>query len=259
MPDSRSAVDVPDSRSAVDVPGSAPRVESGPAVTVAVTRRAAAERDPEVLAWVEAGQRLAETFPGFLGTGWVRPSAESRDWHMLYRFADEQALARWEASSQRAWWLSTAAGLVESAVAERRTGIEGWFDGPGTTSPVATTGRAPVATTGRAPAATTGRAPAAADQEPAPVRPPRWKQASVIWLGFFPTSLLVNALLGPLTGGRHLVLRVLASTLCATPLMTYLVLPRVTSWLQWWLQGRRAPWRDNRSRAAADGRAPEPR
>jgi len=206
---------VPEARPAVDPAPGGP----GPAVTVAVTRRAAAEREPEVLAWVEAGQRLAETFPGFLGTGWVRPSADSRDWHMLYRFADEQALARWEGSAQRAWWLSSASGLVESSAAERRTGIEGWFDGP-------------------APAP-----PPSAGPLPAPVRPPRWKQASVIWLGFFPTSVVVNAVLGPLTGGLHLVLRVLASTVCATPLMTYLVLPRVTAWLEWWLQGRRAPWR----------------
>ena len=28
-------------------------------------------------AWVHAGTSMAELFPGFLGTGWVRPAADS--------------------------------------------------------------------------------------------------------------------------------------------------------------------------------------
>ena len=32
-------------------------------------------------------------------------------------------------------------------------------------------------------------------------------------------------------------------TLCLTPLMTYLVLPRITRALHWWLHGQPAPWR----------------
>lgn len=191
----------------------------GGPVTVAVTRRATAARDPEMLAWVQAGQRLAEGFPGFLGAGWVRPGSPSPDWHMLYRFADPAALAGWEHSTQRAWWLASARGLAETAATERRTGIEGWFD---------------------AAAGTVLAAP--------PAAPPRWKQASVIWLGFFPTSLVLAVLLGPLTGGWNVALRVLASTLCATPVMTWLVLPRVTRALQWWLSGQPAPWRAAASR-----------
>jgi len=37
-----------------------------------------------MVAW--AGSALAERFPGFLGTGWVRPGGGSDQWHMLYRF-----------------------------------------------------------------------------------------------------------------------------------------------------------------------------
>jgi uncharacterized protein len=78
------------------------------AVTVAITRRADPSRTAEMTAWVRAGLTLAEDFPGFLGSGWIRPEQKSDEWHMLYRFADEQALHRWEESSQRAWWLSSA-------------------------------------------------------------------------------------------------------------------------------------------------------
>ena len=33
------------------------------------------------------------------------------------------------------------------------------------------------------------------------------------------------------------------TTLVMTPLMTYVVLPRMTRALEWWLHGRPAPWR----------------
>ena len=36
---------------------------------------------------------------------------------------------------------------------------------------------------------------------------------------------------------------VLLSTLAMTPVMTYVVLPRMTRALEWWLHGRPAPWR----------------
>ena len=67
-----------------------------------------------MVAWIRAGSALAARFEGFLGSGWVRPSTESEEWHMLYRFADDASLATWEASPQREWWLGAAQGLVGS-------------------------------------------------------------------------------------------------------------------------------------------------
>lgn len=163
-------------------------------------------------AWVRAGASLAETFPGFLGTGWVRPGVGSSEWHMLYRFADAESLRDWEESAQRRWWLSSAEGFVEHTRVERRTGIEGWFDPPQERE---------------------------VDQPGAPpVAPPRWKQAVTIWLGFFPVSLLSAYLLMPHLSTLDTALKTLISTLVLTPIMTYLVLPRVTRLLQPWLQRR---------------------
>ncbi|GAA2475228.1 antibiotic biosynthesis monooxygenase [Winogradskya humida] len=187
------------------------------AVTVAITRKADPSRNAEMLAWVRAGTTLAEDFPGFLGVGWVRPAQGSTEWHMLYRFSDAAALHGWEESPQRQWWLSSAQGMVEHTRVEKRTGIEGWFDPPQEHS--------------------------IDDLTPAPTPPPRWKQAVTIWVGFFPLSLLAAVTIGHLLADINVVLRTLVSTLCLTPLMTYVVLPRVTQSLQWWLQGQRAPWR----------------
>ena len=177
-------------------------------VTVSVTRHVDPSRTSEMLAWVQAGTSLAEKFDGFLGSGWVRPSADSADWHMLYRFADAESLAAWDASPQREWWLEAAQGSVEERSRERRTGIEGWFDEPTSVESLS----------------------------PAPKPPPRWKQMVIIFMGFFPLSLAVNYAVGHTAlADWPLVLRVFATILVMTPLMTYAVLPWITRRMSWWL------------------------
>jgi uncharacterized protein len=198
----------------------APRPDhTGPhPVTVAITRRVRPEDELLMQAWVHAGTSMAERFPGFLGTGWVRPAADSADWHMLYRFDSPESLQRWERSTERTRWLRSAEDLVEHTRVEHRTGIEGWFDEP------------------RERTVDDLRAATGPSTPPAP---PRWKQATVIWLAFFPTNLLFTWLLTPHTRSWPLALRVLAMTLLLTPIMTYLVLPQVTRLLQPWLSRRR--------------------
>jgi uncharacterized protein len=140
---------------------------------------------------------------------------------MLYRFADDASLARWEASSQRRWWLGAAQGIVGESQVQRLTGIEGWFDTPSAVD--------------------------VEDLRPSPPAPPRWKQACVIFLVFFPLSLAANGLGALLVPDLVLPLRVLLTVLVMTPLMTYLLLPWITRRMEWWLHGRPAPWaRDRR-------------
>ncbi|MGW5668024.1 antibiotic biosynthesis monooxygenase [Micromonospora sp. NPDC003776] len=192
-------------------------------VTVAVARRADPARTDEMVAWMRAGTALAESFPGFLGAGFVQSAPGSPEWHVMYRFADAETLRRWEESPQRNWWLDSAQGIVEHTRVERRTGIEGWFD-----PPVDHVVEKFVA----------GHAEPAA-----PAAPPRWKQAVTIWLAFFPLSLTATLLTARFIADVPLALRTLLMTLCLTPLMTYLVLPRITRALHWWLHGQPAPWR----------------
>jgi uncharacterized protein len=186
-------------------------------VTVSFTRRADPAHAVEMTAWIRSGLTMAETFPGFLGGGWVRPRHGADEWHMLCRFTSPATLAAWEASPERRWWLGSAQGLAEVTRTERRTGIEGWFDTP--------------------------QAHDVEDLQPAPAAPPRWKQAVMIWTAFFPLSLVTSLLLSALAPDLPVVLRVLASTVAMTPVMTYLVLPQLTRRLDWWLRGRPGPWR----------------
>jgi antibiotic biosynthesis monooxygenase (ABM) superfamily enzyme len=176
-------------------------------VTVSVTRHVDPSQTTEMLAWVQAGTSLAERFDGFLGSGWVRPSEDSPEWHMLYRFADAESLAAWEASPQRAWWLEAAQGRIEEKRVERRTGIEGWFDEPATVEALAS----------------------------APPAPPRWKQMVVIFMVFLPLSLTANWVASHTIADWALVPRVVLVTTVMTPLMTYVFLPFVTRRMAWWL------------------------
>ncbi|WP_422631990.1 antibiotic biosynthesis monooxygenase [Pseudokineococcus basanitobsidens] len=172
-----------------------------------------------MMTWASAGARLAESFPGFLGAGWVRSGPDSREWHMLYRFVDAGALAGWEGSSERRWWLHGAPGTVREVATERRTGIEGWFDA--------------------AQGSVVGPAPTGA--------PARWRQMLVIFSVFLPLSLLVNVTLGAaLAALVPLVVRVAVVTTVMTPVMTYLALPWATRRLQWFLDAEPAPWRRRR-------------
>lgn len=182
-------------------------------ITVSIRREVDPDRISEATAWVQAGVNLANQYPGFLGSGWIRAGESSHVWHMLYRFASDETLTAWENSTERVGWLSLGEGFVRSERTKRRTGIEGWFGEPAT-----------------------GTLPVNVAEEPAPA-PARWKQTVAIWLGFFPVNLVFTYLMSPVPGWDALPiwLRVLLTTATLTPIMTYWVLPRVTRMLRSWL------------------------
>lgn len=189
-------------------------------ITVSIRREVDPARIPEVTAWVQTGVNLANRYPGFLGSGWVRADGDSHVWHMLYRFDSEQTLTAWETSAEREWWRSTGDDLVLSERTRRRSGIEGWFDEPATGN-ITVPNASGTGTTNVAVVHT----------------PPRWKQAVSIWLGFFPVNLAFNYAADPVPGWDVLPLwaRSVISTLVLTPIMTYWVLPWVTRMLRPWL------------------------
>ena len=188
-------------------------------ITVSIRREVDPAHIAEATAWVQTGVNLANKYPGFLGSGWVRAGERSQVWHMLYRFANEESLVAWEKSGEREWWLSMGEGFIRSERSKRRTGIEGWFDEP-------TTGTITLPTT-EGGTTTVAVVPA----------PPRWKQAVSIWLGFFPVNVAFAYAMSPVPGwdAVPIWLRVLATTLVLTPIMTYWVLPFVTRSLRSWL------------------------
>ncbi|TLP60020.1 MULTISPECIES: antibiotic biosynthesis monooxygenase [Pseudomonas] len=174
-------------------------------VTLMVSRRAAHGRYQDLLAWLHEGEQLATDFPGYLGSGILAPPAGSDEFQIIFRFTSDQSMHTWEHSASRRAWLKRGDGLFEGPKTQRVSGIDDWF------------GTATVQ------------------------KPPRWKQATAIWLAFFPVSLLFNLLFGHWLGALELVPRVLLSTLALTPLMVYLFIPLSTWLLAGWLNAAPKP------------------
>ena len=163
-------------------------------VTVTVARRVAAGREREFEDWYDGIIAAAGRMPGFLGGGVLRPHTAGHDWHVVYRFAGPDELARWESSPERAEWLRRADDLAQETGVERVSGLETWFSLPGRTAPA----------------------------------PPRWKMAVVTLAAIVPLVLAMNVLVLPLMNGWPLVARTLVFSGTLTGLMTWVVMPRMT-------------------------------
>jgi uncharacterized protein len=168
-------------------------------VTVTIARRVAPGREEDFAAWSDRLTATASTFPGFLGSGMLRPSHVGEPWHVVFRFASAAQLRGWEHSPQRARLLTAGEELVDATDVQRVTGLETWFELPGRTAPA----------------------------------PPRWKMFVVSLAGIYALQLLGNLVLEPLH--LALVVRVFLTAAAVTALMTWLVMPRAARILQNWL------------------------
>jgi antibiotic biosynthesis monooxygenase (ABM) superfamily enzyme len=173
-------------------------------VTVTVARRVAVGREREFEQWYDGIIGAACRFPGFLGSGVLRPHTTGQDWHVVYRFADPESLQRWESSPERAEWLRRADDMVEETGVARVSGLETWFSLPGRTAPA----------------------------------PARWKMALVTLVAIVPLVLLMNLTVLPLLSGWPLVARTLVFSGTLTGLMTWVVMPRMTRLFRRFLYGR---------------------
>ena len=63
-------------------------------VTVLVARRVVPGREVEFERWASELTRAASAFDGFLGAGLLRPGHVGELWHVVYRFASADELAR---------------------------------------------------------------------------------------------------------------------------------------------------------------------
>ncbi|MCD0502437.1 antibiotic biosynthesis monooxygenase [Bordetella petrii] len=168
-------------------------------VTMLVTRHISPERYGDFLAWMRQGEILAAGFPGFLGSGVLQPPEGGDQYQIVLRFNDAGSLARWENSLPRRMWLERGSSLVRASRVDRASGMDAWFGPPRSA-------------------------------------PPRWKQAVSIWLAYFPMLLLFSALLNDQLSAMPLFWRVLVTTACMTPVLSFICIPVITRLLRGWLQ-----------------------
>lgn len=104
-------------------------------VTVTVARVVRPDRRAAFERAAAAVLAEAANFPGNLGASLLRPGPGSYEYHLVYRFADDDSLAEWERSPQRRDFLVRLPGMVEDERYARVTGLEGFFPGPAPTGP----------------------------------------------------------------------------------------------------------------------------
>ena len=122
---------------------------------------------------------------------------------MVYRFDSRKHLRAWLDSDERAAWLERAEPHVIGPMRTQYvTGLETWFTLPGRT----------------------GSPP-----------PPPYKMALLTWVTIFPLITLVVIVLGPLLKGLGLRSQAGRHHRRDRPVMTWLVMPRVTRLLRGWL------------------------
>ena len=189
-------------------------------VTVLIARHVA----PASVAAFEAAMQgmlsAAAGFAGHLGGQVIRPedndtpgepqtSGDSNApllYHVVFAFDNEAHLAAWQDSPERAHWLAQVMPhTVGAQQLHRVTGLDYWFAAPNSTT------------------------------RPAP---PRWKVATVTWLGIFPTVLMLFLTIAPLMESWYLVPRVMVITVLVVLIMTWVVAPRLTRWLHPWLHAK---------------------
>ncbi|SAI65358.1 membrane protein [Bordetella ansorpii] len=173
-------------------------------VTMLVTRHISPDRYSDFLAWMRQGEILAAGFPGFLGSGVLQPPEGGDQYQIVLRFTDEASLTRWEGSLPRRMWLERGASLVRATHETRVSGMDSWF-GPRVSAP------------------------------------PRWKQAISIWVAYFPMLLLFSTIFNPILSALPLFWRVLVTTACMTPVLSFVCMPVITRLLRGWLYAGNGP------------------
>jgi antibiotic biosynthesis monooxygenase (ABM) superfamily enzyme len=165
-------------------------------------------REREFEQWTHDISEAAAAFPGYLGSGYIRPASAGGEHTIIYRFDTPEHFNGWQGSLDREKWVERSRDLIEGEPhVETATGLEYWFHDPA--------------------CATSSH-------------PPVWKQALLTWVGLYPTVLAVAYTAGVLIAGWPLPLRSVVTTALSVLLMTWVVMPAVTRVFRPFLRPRAA-------------------
>jgi antibiotic biosynthesis monooxygenase (ABM) superfamily enzyme len=104
-------------------------------VTVTVARVVRPDQREAFERWAEDVLRVAAGFPGNLGASLLHPGPDSSEYHLVYRFQDDESLAAWERSSERRCALAHVENMVDDARYNRSVGLESFFTRSATPGP----------------------------------------------------------------------------------------------------------------------------
>jgi antibiotic biosynthesis monooxygenase (ABM) superfamily enzyme len=104
-------------------------------VTVTVARVVRPDRREAFERWADDALSMAAAFPGNLGATLLRPGTGSSEYHLVYRFADDESLTGWERSPERHRMLAQLAEMVDEERYARVSGLESFFTRPAQPGP----------------------------------------------------------------------------------------------------------------------------
>ena len=104
-------------------------------VTVTVARVVPPAQQDAFEGWAAQVQGLLATFPGNLGSSLLRPGPGSDEFHLVFRFTDDEALSAWERSPERAEALARVHRMTEDSRTARAVGLESFFAVPAEPGP----------------------------------------------------------------------------------------------------------------------------
>ncbi|MGW2045294.1 antibiotic biosynthesis monooxygenase [Streptomyces sp. NPDC001858] len=193
----------------LDGPGTQQVVSGGdrpadPLVTVVITHRVDPGHVDEFLAWQRRMSAEEEKFEGFRGTELFRPvEGVQDDWTTMYRFDSAEHLDAWLTSPRRQELLAEGAKFNDFRLRTIDNSFGSWF---------------------------------AFDENGKEAPPPSETKTSIaVWVGLYPTVVLLTLALSPL--GMPLWLGLLVGNLLSSFLMSFLTMPHyVNRLLGRWLR-----------------------
>jgi antibiotic biosynthesis monooxygenase (ABM) superfamily enzyme len=171
-------------------------------VTVTVARVVRPDRRVAFERWAEEALGRAASFPGNLGASLLHPGEGSSEYHLVYRFADDESLAHWERSPERRALLGQLAEMVDEERYARVDGLESFFTRP-------------------------------------PQPGPRWRMTVLTIAAIFLITSGLQAFVTPYLAGWPVYLRLLLSAVLVVTGMAYVVMPTLTRVFARWLSPRR--------------------
>ncbi|HZH21941.1 MAG TPA: antibiotic biosynthesis monooxygenase [Geodermatophilus sp.] len=187
-------------------PGTAPEavVAAAEPITVTVARDVRVDRRESFEQWAAEVLGMAAEFPGNLGTSLLRPGPGSTRYHLVYRFADGESLARWERSTERRAALQRVEHLTNRVDYAHVAGLDSFF----------------TALT--------------------PSRPgPRWRMTVLTVAAVFAITLAFQLLVAPHVTSWPMAARLLVSAVVVVVLLGYVVMPVLSRLFRRWLHPSR--------------------
>ena len=175
-----------------------PAVPTPEPVTVTVARVVRPDRREAFEKWADDALSMAAAFPGNLGATLLRPGPSSSEYHLVYRFADDESLAGWERSPERRRMLDQLAEMVDEERYARVSGLESFFTRPA---------------------------------QPGP----RWRLTVLTIAAVFAVTSVMQQFVMPFLGAWPLELRLLLSAVVVVILLGHVLMPTLTRVFRRWL------------------------